>query len=102
MAIHRFEKEPWESYLISGDFQNVIEDSGESIVLGSSTVTAVDKDGTDASADILDGAPSTLGDYLTIRVKEGTLANSPYEITFRITTTLGNKWEMDVEMVMID
>ena len=95
-----FFKQPYESMVPYGGFTNVMED-GETITLGSSTVTAMDVSEDDASGDILSGSPAIYDDddgnpfRLGIRVVAGEEAKSPYKITFKILTSLNNKWEVD-------
>jgi len=95
-----FFKQPYESMVAYGGFSNVME-SGETITLVSSTATALDVNGSDASSDILQGNPAIYNDddgnpwRLGIRVVAGEASKSPYKITFKILTSLANKWEVD-------
>jgi len=98
MAKGNFAKQPGESFTIAADIEDVII-TGETADLASSTVTATDSAGDDASADILVGASKSVsGTQLKIKVKAGTEALSPYTIRFVIGTSEGNIWEKDVEM----
>ena len=95
MGLGRFNKQPFEKFPISGSFTAVLETDEEIDVLDCS-VTAVDKDGVDATADILDTASMVVsGAELQIKVFAGTELLSPYKITFRAQTSLINKWEID-------
>lgn len=104
-SIESFQKQNYEQFFIAGDLVNVLEDN-ESIDIDNTAITAIDSDGDDASADILQGATKALDDspdggtnnMVKIRVQEGLEANSPYKITFRIPTNLDNKWEIDVKL----
>jgi len=106
-----FYKQPWESYIIGVDFSWAME-SGESLVVGSCTITAVDNTGTDASSDVIDDSDKavTTADadditttpvtnaMLVTRIKGGTVALSKYLITFRVVTNFENQYEMDLKM----
>ena len=97
--MHVFSKQPSEEFLIEGDFSKDIG-SGETIVLGTSTVVAEDKTGT-ADSSVLDQSAKAISSSLkglVIRVKAGAEDKSPYKITFVIITSLNNKWELDVVM----
>ena len=99
-----FTKQTYEEFYIAGDFSededgNDILDSGETIVLASSTVAAEDKDGTDVSSTVLDQSTKTVdGSQLKMLCKAGAEASSPYKITFKAVTSSGNKYEIDVRM----
>ena len=108
-------KQPWETYLLGADNSHVLEE-GEFVLLGASDITAVDKNGADASADVLDNGdkviltadeedittdPITNG-MLATRIKAGTEALSKYKITFRAVTSLDNQYETDVRMKIKD
>jgi len=97
MALASFEKQPYESWVVAANFEDDLE-TGETITLETSAITAVDKVGTDA-AGILDQVYKAVnGALLQIRVKDGTAALSMYKITFRAITNLSNKFELDVNM----
>ena len=95
-----FFKQPYESMIVYGGFTNVMEEN-ETITLGSSSITAEDVNGDDASSDILSGSPTIYNDgdgnpfRLGIRAVDGVAVNSPYKIEVKIITSLGNKWEVD-------
>ena len=98
--IENFFKQPFESFVPYANFEDVLE-SGETIDTGSAntTVTAVDKDGNAATSDILSGSPYVVDIYKYCqRVVAGEASKSPYLITFRIQTSLNNKWEVDCKM----
>lgn len=98
MIIEYFTKQPYEEFYIAGCFSNVLE-TGETLVLAESTVTAQDNNETDKSSDVLDQATiSVIDSKLQIRCKAGIESESPYKLTFRVTTSTGNKWEIDVKM----
>lgn len=104
----KFKKQIYEEFYIYASILKV-QDDDESIVLGTSAVTAVDVNEDDASAIVLDDTTIKLSDdpdniytnnVLAVQVKAGTEALSPYQITFKIVTDKGNKWEIDVQMTI--
>jgi hypothetical protein len=96
--VKNFFKQPYESMVPYGSFEDQLE-TGETITAGSSVVEAVDKNGDDASSDILSGAPYVADVYKWCqRVIAGEASKSPYLITFKIITSLNNKWEVDCKM----
>ena len=93
MGLKKTIKQGYERYFIHGDFSDVME-TGETI--DTSTVTALDSGGEDATADVIDDASKYVDGFLLyIRVKDGTEAGGPYKFTIRIETSLGNRWEVD-------
>lgn len=110
MAIEKFEKQSWEKFPIWGSILNV-QDASETIVLGSSFVIAMDKDGREMDEVVLDQSTMVLGNdpdgsytdnMLGIKVQKGSKLESPYYITFKMITNAGNQWEVDVKMVVKD
>ena len=102
MTLGYFTKQNSETFFISADYSDVLE-TGETIIVGSSTVVAEDVAGVVATADVLTGGSIAVsGDTLKIKVKEGTEALSPYKITFKAVTSLGNTWEKDVSMEIVE
>ncbi len=102
------QKQEWERFFISGSILNV-QETGEKVVLASSTVSAVDKDGTDVSTSFLDQTSKKLDtdpkscnndtdNMLSVRVQSGDEDVSPYRVTFRMVTTLGNRYEADMRV----
>lgn len=109
MALEYTQKQNYEEYFIAGDFVDVITTTGEALVLATSTVSAIDKNGVDATAEVLDTAtkaldtsPDSLSGFtnnmLKMRCKAGVATKSPYKITFYGVTTEGNKWEIDINL----
>ena len=89
-------KQSYEEFTIAGDFVDQAE-SGELAVLAGSVVLATDKEGVDVGATLLDQVTKAVdGTQLRIKLRAGSETASPYKITFKITTTLDNKWEIDV------
>lgn len=96
-----FPKLPNEIFPIEANFSQVLT-TGEAVTLASCTVSAVDSVGDDAAA-VLDQTTKGLSSSskgLVIKVKGGTVPLGPYIITFILKTDQGNKWGMDVKMVM--
>ncbi len=103
------QKQEWERFFISGSILKV-QEAGEKVVLASSIVTAVDKDGTDVSTSFLDQTSKKLDtdpksscstdtdNMLSVRVQAGDESASPYRVTFRMVTTLGNRYEADMRV----
>lgn len=98
MALERFTKQPYEEFVIAGEYSDVLE-TGETIISGTSTVTSVDtSDDSDSSTEVLDTATKAVdGTQLKMRVKGG-VHGEKHKITFRADTSLGNNWEIDVIM----
>ncbi len=99
-------KQSYEEFFIAGSILNV-QGATEVIVVGSSTVAAEDKEGTDVSTTFLEQATITTDDdpegsyatnMLSIRVRAGDEDGSPYKVTFYMMTDEGNKWEVDLEV----
>jgi len=104
----KIKKQIYEEFFVYASILNV-QDSYESIVLGSCSVTAIDTNEDDATADVLEAGTEALSDdpngiyinnVLSVRVKAGTEALSPYKITFYIVTDKGNKWEIDLQLTI--
>lgn len=92
----RFIKQPAEYFNISVEFSKL--GSGETID-ASSTVTAIDEDGEDASDEVLDGDYSIDGKKMIQRVTGGE-DGKRYQITFFCVTSEGNGYEHDIEMLL--
>lgn len=104
--MEEFEKQSWEKFPIYGSILNV-QDPTETVVLATSTVAAVDNAGADVSTTVLDSATKVLGtdpdgsysdNMLGIKVQAGEEDKSKYKITFKMITSLGNQYEVDVKM----
>ena len=88
-----FEKTIYEEFYYLGDFKNVLEDD-ETLVLGSSSVIAHDKDGNVVTDDVVEsGTLSVSGSQLLAKVKAGLTSLSPYTVYFKCTTSNNNKYE---------
>lgn len=95
-----FQKQPYEAFVIAGDFASVIQ-TGEAINEANSTVIAADKTtGDDMTIEvIMPGSKTVDGTQLKAQVKGG-VSGVTYKVTFRIETDAipANKWEIDVLM----
>ena len=104
MALDSVEKQSYESFILAAGFGNNMA-SGEELVLGSCSVSALKSDATDATTIVLTVATlavSSDGQYLQVRVKAGVEVDSPYKITFKGVTDLGNQWEKDIELSIVE
>jgi hypothetical protein len=106
MSIESFEKQTWEEWPVYGSILNV-QNETETVVLGSSSVSAMDKDGNNVSSTFLDQGSKALGDdpdgaytdnMLGMKCRDGEISKSPYYITFYMVTSEGNKYEVDVKV----
>ena len=90
-------KQPYEAFTISTDFGSNFA-SGEAIVL--QDVVAVDRFGIDATAAIIeaDSVASNGASTVSALLSGGDEAHSPYKITFRCATSVGHRWEYDVQL----
>ncbi len=97
MGLESTLKQGFERYFIYGDFSTVLE-TGETLDVNNANtgVTAIDKDGGNATATVIDDASKYVdGSSFYIRIKDGVEAESPYKITIKVETSLGNRWEVD-------
>jgi len=108
MAIPTETKQPWESWVIWGSIINV-QEATETVTLVGSTVLAMDKDGKDAQGVIVDLSTMTLGsdptgsysdNMLGVRLQGGDPDKSPYMVTFKMKTTLDNKYESEMKITV--
>jgi hypothetical protein len=108
MAIPTETKQPWESWFVWGSILNV-QETTETVVLAGSTVLAMDKDGKDAQGVIVDLGTLVLGDdpngsytdnMLGVRLQGGDPDKSPYMLTFKMFTSLSNKYEAEMKITV--
>ena len=100
MAVERFEKQPSEKFAIYGDFSENMAD-GETLNTG--TCTAVDNAGEDVSTDVLAAGSFQYSNQVAqVTVQNGEVSGSPYKITWKMTTSDGWQWELDVKMKIKD
>lgn len=100
---YNFLKQPWETFRISFDFSENME-SGETINLGSSTVSAInDADSESSTTEVLDVSSLAVLDdtKLTVIVKAGADL-SRHIITLRAYISATKKLEDDIGMVVND
>jgi len=98
MGLTKTEKQGYERYFVHGDFSDVMEE-GE--LISTNEITALDKEGEDATADIIEsGTELAEGFNMYVRLKDGVQTDSPYKVTIRVETSLGNRWEVDGQMVV--
>ena len=101
-----FWKQPYEQFVIAANFDPDLAAHlapEAEIVAEQSTALARDKDGNDATSDVI-VSESLLaqGHLLKIMVKGGDPALSPYVISFRCVTTASEAYELDVSMEVIE
>lgn len=98
MGLPRTEKQNYERYVVGCNYDKVLG-SAENIELLSSFVEAVDKNGNDMSTVVIEQATFAVdGTRLKFRLREGIETESPYKITAKAETDLGNRFEVDFEM----
>jgi hypothetical protein len=99
-------KQTFEAFFVSGSILKV-QKGGEAVVLGTSEVFAWDKDLANVTSTFLvlsskkldtDPEGDNENNMLSIQVRNGDPALSPYLVTFYMVTTNGNKWEADVQV----
>ena len=110
----KFYKQPWETYLIGGDFSRVLE-TGEEVGAVDSDIVAINNDTGDPASEVLDNSyktvttadeddievtPMTNGMLMT-RVQAG-VDLAKYKITFKASTNNDNQFETDVLMQIKD
>ena len=98
---NRCEKSSYEIFTISTDFsKNFVPLE----TIASQTVTATTKGGVDATATVTNQATlvNDGGSKVSIVVRAGSTADSPYTIKFRCVTSTGHKWEHDVQLKVKD
>lgn len=101
-AVETIYKQPDESFPVYGDFVDVLA-TGETLVIGSCSVTVVDVNGDDATATMVQGlSVQDTTKLKTTLKKAGVEANSPYKGTFNAITSNGNEYEIDFKVRVID
>jgi hypothetical protein len=99
MPLESLTKQGYDSFILTANFVNNMR-ATDTLILGNTVVTAIDKDSADATATVLEQSDKAVsGTRLQIRVKAGTQALSPFKVTFKTgLTTLGDQWEKDVRV----
>jgi len=91
----------WEEFSISGDFRKAPGEINEVVVEDASSVAAVDKSGADATSELLDPATkAAVGTRLSVKCVGGDSEKSPYIVSFKMLTSLGNKYETRLEVIV--
>ena len=102
MGSNTFTKQPYEEFTVGGDF-SLVMDTDETIVVGSSDAVVEDSAGTDVTSSIIEsGSLAANGQILQVRVKGGTEDGSPYKITYKAVSDVGEKYEIDQFMEVKD
>ena len=100
MALKKVKKQPWERLTIAGEFSNVLTDGETISAPPASMITAVTSENINVSDSFLDQDTIEVdGNYLKIRCLEG-VQGEVYSINFRIETSLGNRWETDMQITV--
>ena len=96
------EKQNWEAFYLWGKFDKVLK-SGETIEIETSFVEVKDKNGDDTSIDMVEADTKEVnGSQLGARIIEGTIDKSPYLVSFKAHTSLGNKYKTDMTLEIIE
>jgi len=91
-------KQTYEKFPITFDYSLNMSD-GETVT--TLAVTAVDSTDVDATATIIDTPSITLsGQTGSVKIQAGSESNSPYNISGKCITSLGNKFELDVKLIV--
>lgn len=91
----------WEEFPLSGDFRKAPAEAGEEVVKDTSSIVAVDKSGADATNDLLDiTTKAVAGTRLSAQCRNGDPSKSPYLVSFKMVTTLGNKYQTRLEVIV--
>lgn len=98
--MNTIKKQAYEAFYVSVTFPLA---TGETLNLGSCSVTAVDKDGTTATSTLIEtGTTAVVGAILKARIHDGDSSHSPYIVSFNATTSTGNKYKYDVRVKVYD
>jgi hypothetical protein len=99
--IEPFYKQPSESFVIAANYDTVLVD-GETLLVGDCEITATDKNGADVTSSVISGKEVD-GAYLKTTVLGDTeITLQPYKITFVAMTSLGNIFEVDAKMNVVN
>lgn len=97
MLVGRYEKQPWETKLLTIDFATELAKDSDGI--SGATVTARNRTtGADAS-EILDGMRTITGTKVIQSVQAG-VSGQVYRLEMRVTTTLGSGHEGEIDVVV--
>ena len=99
-ALETIYKQPDESYPIYADFVNVLDD-GETIDISGCDVLVYDAAGTDVTTSLVSGL-AVQDTKLKTQLQGGLASASPYKVTFHAVTSLGNVYEIDGKIRVVD
>jgi hypothetical protein len=100
-ALETIYKQPDESYPVYADFVNVLA-TGETLLMPGCDVLVEDKEGVDVTVNMVQGL-SIQGTKLKTQLQSyGAESASPYKITFQVVTSLGNVYEIDGKIRVVD
>jgi hypothetical protein len=91
-------KQPYEAFPLTFDYSENMA-TGE-VISSVEEYVAEDTDGASAPT-FLDGTTID-GQVVYGKIQNGTQALSPYKVTCRVLTDLGNKWEIDATVEVED
>ena len=97
----KLKKQPYEQFTVAVDFSAVLVD-GESIV--GQTVVIESSAGADKTSEmIVPGSPGNDGSVSVVAtIKAGDPGDSPHKLTFRCETSIGHKWEHDIQLTVVE
>jgi hypothetical protein len=99
MAIPAFgNKQSYEEYFITFDFFRLVASS----VINSSTVIVLDADGEDVTEFLTDEEKQEIsGSKINVWIRAG-ISGTTYKLTCEIITELGEQYEMDATLKVLD
>lgn len=95
------EKQPFEAFPVYGNFAKVLVE-GETIDVDQSTIIITDKDGNGDESMVDLPTKNVQETKLVVRIQGGDPALVPYNVSFRAVTSLGNRWEVDAELQVVE
>lgn len=97
----KLQKQPYEQYTIAISFSAVLV-GPETII--AQTVAITTATGDDVSSSMI--APGSVGNdgsgAVVVMIKDGDPAQTPHKITARCETSLGHKWEHDIQLRVVE
>jgi hypothetical protein len=99
-ALETIYKQPDESYPVYADFVNVLA-TGETLLIPGCDVLVEDSAGADVTVSLVSGL-AVQGTKLKTQLIGGAEEASPYKITFQAVTSLGNVYEIDGKVRVVD
>jgi hypothetical protein len=99
-ALETIYKQPDESYPVYATFVNVLA-TGETLLIPGCDVLVEDSAGADVTVSLVSGL-AVQGTKLKTQLVGGTEEASPYKITFQAVTSLGNVYEIDGKVRVVD